>query len=61
MNDRRRLVTDEGFALSILAAVAAVAILAFGFDAAADVVASMLVAGVATALAETKLRFGKKS
>jgi hypothetical protein len=34
--------------------------LAFGFGAAADVVATMLIVGVVTALAETKLRFGNK-
>jgi|tagenome__1003787_1003787.scaffolds.fasta_scaffold18766599_2 hypothetical protein len=61
MSNLRRLITDEGFAISILAAVAAAAILAFGFDAAADVVATMLIVGVVTALAETKLRAGKKS
>jgi hypothetical protein len=60
LSDLRRLVTDESFALSILAAVAAAAILAFGFGAAADVVATMLIVGVITALAETKLRSGKK-
>jgi hypothetical protein len=61
LSDLRRLITNEGFAISILAAVAAAAIVAFGFGAAADVVASMLVIGVVTALAETKLRSGKKS
>jgi hypothetical protein len=61
LGDLRRLIADEGFTISILAAVAATAILAFGFDAAADVVARMLIVGVVTALAETKLRAGKKS
>lgn len=61
LSDLRRLVTDEGFTVSILAAVAAAAILAFGFGAAADVVATMLIVGGVTALAETKLRAGKKS
>ena len=61
LGDLRRLITDEGFAISILAAVAAATILAFGFGAAADVVALMLVIGVVTALAETKLRSDKKS
>lgn len=61
LNGLRRLVADEGFAISILAAVAAANILAFGFDATADVVASMLVAGVVTALVEAKLRAGGKS
>jgi hypothetical protein len=60
LGDLRRLVTDEGFAISVLAAVAAAVILAFGFGATADVVALMLVIGVVTALAETKLRSSKK-
>jgi hypothetical protein len=59
--DLRRLITDEGFTISILAAVAAAAILAFSFGAATDVVAAMLIVGVVTALAETRLRTGKKS
>ena len=61
LSSLRRLVTDESFTISILAAVAAAAILAFGFGAAADVVALMLVVGVVTALAETKLRSDRKS
>lgn len=61
MSGLRRLIADEGFAVSILAAVAAATILAFGFDATADVIASMLLVGVVTALAETKLRSGRKS
>jgi hypothetical protein len=60
MSGLRRLIGDDGFAVSILAAVAAAALLAFGFGATADVVASMLVVGVVTALAETQLRSGKK-
>jgi hypothetical protein len=61
VEDLRRLITDEGFAISILAAVAAATILAFGFGATADVVALMLVIGVVTALAETRLRSSRKS
>jgi hypothetical protein len=57
----RRLITDEGFTAGIFAAVAAASILAFGFGATADIVAMMLVVGVVSALAETKLRAGKKS
>jgi hypothetical protein len=60
LGDLRGLVTDEGFAISILAAVAAAAILAFGFGATAEIVALMLVIGVVTALAETKIRSSKK-
>jgi hypothetical protein len=61
LGDLRRLITDEGFTVSILATVAATAILAFGFGATADVVAAMLIVGVVTALAETKFRAGRKS
>ena len=61
MSGLRRLIADEGFAVSILAGVAAATILAFGFDATAEVIASMLLVGVVTALAETKLRSGRKS
>ena len=60
LNDLRRLIADESFTISILAAVAAAAILAFGFGAAADVVAAMLIVGVVTALAETRFRIGKE-
>lgn len=57
----RRLIADEGFTAGIFAAVAAAAILAFGFGATADIVGTMLVVGVVSALAETTLRAGKKS
>jgi hypothetical protein len=60
LNDLRRLLADEGFAISILAAVAAATILAFGFGATPDIIIMMLVIGVVTALAETRLR-AKKS
>ena len=60
LNDLRRLLADEGFAISILAAVAAATILAFGFGATSDIIIMMLVIGVVTALAETRLR-AKKS
>ena len=57
----RRLIPDEGFTAGIFAAVAAASILAFGFGATGDIVATMLVVGVVSALAEAKLRAGKKS
>jgi hypothetical protein len=60
LDDLRRLLADEGFAISILAAVAAATILAFGFGATSDIIVMMLVVGVVTALAETRLR-AKKS
>ena len=59
LRDLRRLLADEGFAVSILAAVLAATILAFGFNATADVIIVMLIVGVVTALAETRLRAGK--
>lgn len=54
--DIRRLVADDGFALSILAVVAVATALAFGFDAAPDIVMPLLILGVMTALVERKLR-----
>ncbi|WLB50412.1 hypothetical protein AB7008_25110 [Bradyrhizobium sp. 521_C7_N1_3] len=51
----RRLVTDEGFAITVLAAVIAAAVLAIGFDATADIVVATLALGAVTALAETRL------
>jgi hypothetical protein len=60
LRELRRLIADEGFTISILTAVAAATILAFGFDARSDIVASMLVVAVVTALAETRLRIGKR-
>ena len=61
LGDLRRLIADEGFAISLLAAVAVAAILAFGFGATADIVVTMLIVGVVTALAETRLRINKGS
>ena len=59
LQDLRRLVADDGFALSIFAAVAAASVLAFGFDATPDMVAPLLILGIVTALAERKLRARK--
>lgn len=55
----RRLIADEGLTLAILAAVASATGIAFGFGAETDIVASMLLIGLVTALAETRLRSGK--
>ena len=55
----RRLITDEGVTTAIFAAVLAASILAFGFGATADIVASMLVVGTLTAFAEARLRARK--
>jgi hypothetical protein len=54
-----RLISDDGFALSILAVVGVAAILAFGFGATPEIVAPVLILGVNTALAERKLRAKK--
>jgi hypothetical protein len=54
-----RLISDDGFALSILAVVGVAAILAFGFGASPEIVAPVLILGVNTALAERKLRAKK--
>ena len=59
VRDLRRLLADEGFAISILAAVAAATILAFGFGAMLEAIVVMLVVGVVTALAESRLRASK--
>jgi hypothetical protein len=61
LKDLRRRLADEGLTLAILVAVAAATVLAFGFGATPDIVASMLILGVVTALAEARLRAGKKS
>jgi hypothetical protein len=59
LQDLHRLVTDDGFALSMLAVVGFVTILAFGFGATPDIVAPLLILGIATALAERKFRARK--
>ncbi|TFW62629.1 hypothetical protein CT676_00405 [Bradyrhizobium sp. MOS001] len=51
----RQLITDEGFTITVLAAVIAAAILTIGFDATADIVVATLALGAVTALAETRL------
>jgi hypothetical protein len=52
----RQLIADEAFAVCVLSAVIAAAVLAFGFGATADIVVTMLVMGAVTALAETRLQ-----
>ncbi|WP_245285806.1 hypothetical protein [Bradyrhizobium japonicum] len=49
------MVTDEGFAITVLAAVIAAVVLAVGFDATADIVVATLALGAVTALTETRL------
>jgi hypothetical protein len=60
LSELRRRFADEGLPLAILAAVAATMVLAFGFGATSEIVASMLILGVVTAFAETRLRARKK-
>ena len=55
LGNARGLITDGGFTVSMLAAVAAAAVLAFGFDATADIVVATLALGAVTALAEARL------
>lgn len=59
VEDLRRLAADEGFARSVLAVAGAAALLAFGFGATPEIVATVLVVGAMTALAERKLRTRK--
>jgi hypothetical protein len=59
LQDLHRLLTDDGFAFSILAVVGVATILAFGFGAMPDIVAPLLILGVMTAFAERKLRAKK--
>ena len=59
LQDVRRLMADDGFALSILAVVSVATALAFGFDATPEIIAPLLILGVMTALAERKLRAKK--
>ena len=51
----RRLIADEGFPISVLAAVVATVVLAFGLGATADIVIALLAIGAVTAVAETRL------
>jgi hypothetical protein len=59
LQDLHRLMTDDGFGLSMLAVVGVATVLAFGFGATPDIVAPVLILGVMTALAERKLRAKK--
>jgi hypothetical protein len=51
-----RLFADDRFTFAILPVVVVAAVLAFGFWAQAEIVASVLIVGVMTVIAETKLR-----
>ena len=50
------LIMDDGFAIAILAVVIVATVLAFGFGAAPEIVAAILILGFVTALAEGGLR-----
>jgi len=51
-----KLIAGDGFAASILAAVAAVCFLAFGLGVAYDLVGGLLVLGLVTAIFEARSR-----
>ena len=51
-----RLFADDSFAFAILAVVVVATVMAFGFGATAEIVASVLIVGVMTAIAESRLR-----
>ncbi|MCK1654133.1 hypothetical protein IVA88_22230 [Bradyrhizobium sp. 149] len=55
LGSARQLIVDEGFTFCMLAAVVAAAVLAFGFDATADIIVAMLAIGAVTAVAETRM------
>lgn len=59
LDGAQQLIADQGFAISMLSAVLAAVILAFGLDATAEVVLTMLVVGAASAVAETRIRTRK--
>jgi hypothetical protein len=61
LTDLRRLLADEGLTLAILVTVAAATVLAFGFGATSDIVASMPILGVVTPPAAARSRTGKTS
>jgi hypothetical protein len=53
------LIMDDDFVIAILAVVIVATVLAFGFGAAPEIVAAILILGVVTALAEGGLRARK--
>jgi hypothetical protein len=55
----RRVIADESFTIALFAAVGTTTAFAFGLGATADIVASMLIMGLATAFAEARLRTRK--
>jgi uncharacterized membrane protein len=57
----RSLFSNQGFVISVFLAVAITAVFAFVFEAAFEVVVSMLVVGVFTAIAEYVTRSRRQS
>jgi hypothetical protein len=51
-----QLVSDDSFALAILAIVGVAVVLAFMFGATIEIVVTVLIVGVTSAIAENKLR-----
>ena len=56
LRDLAATIASDTFAICLLAAVLAAAVLAFGFGAEADLIITILIVGVATALTETTMR-----
>jgi hypothetical protein len=55
-----RLIADDGFTVSILAVVVVVCLFAFGFGAAYELIAALLILGVVTAVVEARLHAKKR-
>lgn len=56
LRDLAATIASDSFAICLLAAVLAAAVLAFGLGAEADLIITILIVGVATAFAETTMR-----
>ena len=56
LRDLAATIASDTFAICLLAAVLAAAVLAFGLGAEADLIITILIVGVATAFAETTMR-----
>jgi hypothetical protein len=55
LHELLRLAGDDGFTVSILAAVAAICFLAFGLGAAYELVGGLLILGLITAVVEARM------
>jgi hypothetical protein len=56
----RELLTNHGFTISVFVAVAITAMFAFVFEASQELVATLIVLGIVTAVAEHVLRSGSE-